>query len=220
MPAPGARPSRPPRLRTIHGEPFQPKLRSTEASPVCQGAVSFFEGLQLGTKTCVFQHHESVGFGEVGPILHVACGVEPRSRGAKGPPCKGGAVVAVRGVHPAQCHAPQCEEQQPPMGACEEGKEALHGPAVSFSSRMGLSMFFNAIAVPLATACSGSSATCTGNWSFGKSACQAREVGRPHRRGKCPSCKCPQTILAACAQVRCECLILLMLLSRAPAISE
>lgn len=39
MPAPSVSPSRPPRLRTIHGEPFHPGLRSTEASPVCQGAV-------------------------------------------------------------------------------------------------------------------------------------------------------------------------------------
>ena len=57
---------------------------SVSRLPKC--SASFFEGLQFGTKACVFQHHESVGFGEVGPILHIACGVEPRARGAKGPP--------------------------------------------------------------------------------------------------------------------------------------
>ena len=37
-PAPGAAPSRPPRLRTIQGDPRHPGLRSTPALPDCQGS--------------------------------------------------------------------------------------------------------------------------------------------------------------------------------------
>ena len=150
------------------------------------GGSGFAQPLHRGTQTGVFEHHQFVGFHQLGPIVHLSEGLQPRAGGTQRPLRHGRALVAVRRVHPAQRDPPQTQEEEPAVGSCEKGQKVPHGPGISCASRRGNGRCSSArwrCLSPRREA--GRPPRAQGVWSCAGCACPTRAVGPRLRRGRC-----------------------------------